>query len=103
MTTETDGHLRLQPSLSMGRVDAACSAMLMWVQGRMLCDGAAAHESRAMWPFSTAVKQRFWWSLGVPKCMVRVMSVVPQSYCAPLSSSSIEVESAVEQVPSAAR
>lgn len=29
-----------------------------------------------------------WWSLGVPKCMVRVMSVVPQSNCPPESSSS---------------
>ena len=56
-----------------------------------------------MWPFSTAVKQRRWWSLGVPKCTVRVMSVVPQSYWAPLSSSSIEPESAVEQLSSAAR
>ena len=62
-----------------------------------------AHESSAMWPLSTAVKQRFWWSLGAPKCIVRVMSVVPQSYWAPLSRSSIEPESAVEHVSSAAR
>lgn len=37
------------------------------------------------------MKQRFWWLVGVPKCIVRVMSVVPHSYWPPESSSSIVV------------
>ena len=31
----------------------------------------------AMWPFNTRVKHSFWYSVGLPKCTVRVISVVP--------------------------
>ena len=46
------------------------------------------HERYQKPACSTRVKHMRWWSLGVPKCVVRVMSVVPQSYCPPESSSS---------------
>ena len=38
-----------------------------------------------MWPFSTRVKRSRISRVGVPTAIVRVMSVVPSSYCAPLS------------------
>lgn len=52
---------------------------------------------------STRVKQARWCWLGLPKCMVRVMSVVPQSNWPPLSSSSSVDASTVRQVPGWAR
>ena len=39
----------------------------------------------AIWPLSTRVKRSRISSLGVPIATVRVMSVVPSSYCAPES------------------
>ena len=39
----------------------------------------------AMWPFSTRVNRSRISGVGSPTTMVRVMSVVPSSYWAPLS------------------
>jgi len=49
----------------------------------VLCGNTAL--AMAMWPFSTRVKRSRISSLGVPTTTVRVMSVVPSSYCAPES------------------
>ena len=51
--------------------------------------GGAVRETpraaMAMWPLSTRVKWSRISALGVPTATVRVMSVVPSSYCAPES------------------
>ena len=39
----------------------------------------------AIWPFNTSVKRVRISSVGSPIATVRVMSVVPSRYCAPLS------------------
>ena len=59
------------------------------VQGKGLRGGEDGRmEDAARVPTcSTLVKHVFWCSLGVPKCMVRVTSVVPQSNWPPESSS----------------
>ena len=42
-------------------------------------------RAMAIWPFSTRVKRSRIKLVGRPTARVRVMSVVPSSYCAPLS------------------
>ena len=47
-------------------------------------DGKTA-RAIAMWPLSTRVNRSRMSALGCPTAIVRVMSVVPSSYCPPLS------------------
>ena len=47
----------------------------------------------AMWPLSTRVKRSFISGVGSPTMTVRVMSVVPSSYCAPESMRKIWLSS----------
>ena len=47
----------------------------------------------AMWPFRTRVKRSFISGVGSPTMTVRVMSVVPSSYCAPESTRKIWLSS----------
>lgn len=52
-----------------------------------------------MLPFSTRVFACISFALGVPKCKVRVVSVVPSKNCAPESHRYILFGSMMEQLP----
>lgn len=62
---------------------ATCSASVELLGGRSRGPGVPVVPrgktavSRAMWPCSTRVKAAFSCAVGVPKCIVRVTSVVP--------------------------
>lgn len=45
---------------------------------RILCGNLLM--AKLAWPLKTLVKHSFWKSVGVPKCIVRVTSVVPSLY-----------------------
>lgn len=55
--------------------------------------------SKAMFPFRTRVLVWRSFSVGVPKCRVRVVSVVPSRNCAPESHRYMAFGSMIEQLP----